>query len=285
MGARKGRSTETAINLLTAQIRTTLKGKGVASVLSMDMSGAFDHVVRERLIDILKLKRVPEFLVGWTSSFMSDRTTTLCFDNRESPPRDIAAGIPQGSPISPILFLFYNSELIDLCNQHDLNARRIGFVDDVNVIAWSRSPLHNVKILRNVHDKCTDWARRHGAKFAPDKYELIHVSRRRKINRNVGIRLGETYWALQVLVRLTSHGRVLAVMPHQRNGGYRAVSWGQVFYSQEMSWLGKCVEVGMVLSLSILRLQSFFVSKTGICSCMRFQESRRLRLPGVRTPV
>lgn len=64
MGARKGRSTETAIGLLLAQIRTVFKGKGVASVLSMDVSGAFDHVVRERLIDILRRKRVPESLVG-----------------------------------------------------------------------------------------------------------------------------------------------------------------------------------------------------------------------------
>ena len=128
--------------------------------------------------------------MGWISSFMSDRKTTLCFDQRETDPKPIAAGIPQGSPISPILFLFYNSELLEICNRTDLNAQAIGFIDDVNALAWSRSAQHNVRILQRVHERCIEWARRHGTKFAPDKYELVHFTRRRKVNLNCGIQLG-----------------------------------------------------------------------------------------------
>ena len=63
---------------------------------------------------------------------MSNRRTTFMFDGQESELLNIAAGILQGSPISPILFLFYNSELLDICNPHDIRVHGLGFVDDVN---------------------------------------------------------------------------------------------------------------------------------------------------------
>ncbi|ORY18516.1 hypothetical protein BCR34DRAFT_596108 [Clohesyomyces aquaticus] len=33
--------------------------------------------------------------------------------------------------------------------------------------------------LTAAHDKCVAWAKRYGAKFAPDKYQLMHFTRRR----------------------------------------------------------------------------------------------------------
>ena len=52
MGARRGRSTETALELLTEQIHT-VRGQDndkVATILSMDVAGAYDTVTRQRLI-------------------------------------------------------------------------------------------------------------------------------------------------------------------------------------------------------------------------------------------
>jgi Reverse transcriptase (RNA-dependent DNA polymerase) len=63
---------------------------------------------------------------------MTERTTTLIFDGRESGPLQVAAGIPQGSPIPPILYLFYNAELINICNPQNMRVHSVGFVDDVN---------------------------------------------------------------------------------------------------------------------------------------------------------
>lgn len=189
MGARRTRSTETAIQLLLSQIRTAWQGQAVATVMSMDMSGAFDHVVHARLLHILRTKRIPESIVGWIASFISNRSTSLSFDNRQSSPLPTTTGIPQGSPISPILFLFYNSELVDTCNHFHQRISAIGFVDDVNIIAWGHSARSNNILLKRVHDRCLEWADRHGAKFAPEKYELIHLSRRR-VPLDATLRLG-----------------------------------------------------------------------------------------------
>ena len=207
MGARKNRSTETALDWLLSQVRTVLREEGaVATVLSLDMSGAYDNVVRKRLVHILKARGVPASIVGWVDSFMTGRSTTLSFEGQESDPIGIPAGIPQGSPISPILFLFYNAELLEICNPPREPVQGMGFVDDVNLIAYGHTTESNCAGLLRVHSRCLQWAKRHGAKFAPDKYHLIHVSgRRRRFNMEASIELGS------VTVKPEESVRVLGV--------------------------------------------------------------------------
>ena len=56
MGARAERSTGTALELLTSMVQTVWKSKKnqVATLLSLDISGAFPTVNHERLIAIVK---------------------------------------------------------------------------------------------------------------------------------------------------------------------------------------------------------------------------------------
>jgi hypothetical protein len=58
----------------------------------------------------------------------------------------------------------------------------LGFIDDTNLIVWSRSAELNCRKLEKLHEECKAWARKSGAAFAPDKYKLIHLTRRRKAN-------------------------------------------------------------------------------------------------------
>lgn len=95
MGARKGRSTETALALLLSQIRAAWEAPGaVATVLSLDMLGAFDRVIRERLIHVLRSKIIPRSIYGWVNSFMTDRRTTLAFDDQETKGFGLPGGVP-----------------------------------------------------------------------------------------------------------------------------------------------------------------------------------------------
>ena len=114
-GARPGRSTETALLNITEQIRAIWdKDKtAVVSILSLDVSKAFDRVSHRRLIHDLWKRRIPKSLTGWISSFLDDRSTSLRIGGYTSPEKRTQVGIPQGSPISPILYLFYNADLVD----------------------------------------------------------------------------------------------------------------------------------------------------------------------------
>ena len=65
MGVRKGRSTETALQLITEQVHTIWKQRThkVTTILCLNQEGAFDNVGIERLIHNLKARAIPKYLV------------------------------------------------------------------------------------------------------------------------------------------------------------------------------------------------------------------------------
>ena len=68
MGNRKYRSTELAVRLLTDQVQTAWKYKAIATLLQLDIKGAFDTVNHTRLLEVLVAKGFPEWVVGWVRS-------------------------------------------------------------------------------------------------------------------------------------------------------------------------------------------------------------------------
>jgi Reverse transcriptase (RNA-dependent DNA polymerase) len=129
-------------------------GNNVASMLSLDISGAYDTVNTTRLLDVLHQRRIPMWIVRWIRAFMTNRKTRLVVQGIESVTLQVNAGVPQGSPLSPILFLFYNAELLEICNRSGVRTAGIGFVDDINILAYGPSTDSNCRQLERTHERC-----------------------------------------------------------------------------------------------------------------------------------
>ncbi len=245
MGGRESRSAETALDLLTNQVRAVWdSGDYVASILALDITGAFDRVLRERLVHVLLAKGVPARLTAWIRTFMSERSTTIVLAEAESKEFQVPQGVPQGSPLSPILYLFYTAELLEACNSSHDRLSASAFIDDTTLLAYGPSTERNCRTLERAHESCLKWAHRYGASFAPDKYDLIHLSNKpSKFNMRAPIRLGAVVKNPETEVRILgvwidpqlkwgAHvKKVLTKMETQANALYRttASTWGATF--------------------------------------------------------
>ena len=181
MGGRRLRSTDHAIHYLLERTSEAWRQGKVASLLLLDVTGAFDKVSHPRLIADLRRKRLDDKIIKWIASFLTNRSTELVIPGYRTDKRAIDIGIPQGSPLSPILFLFYNAEILEICQQESQNRiSATGFIDDIALLAVGDSTEETCKKLEDVHEKaCMTWAKKHGAQFAPKKYHLLHLTRRK----------------------------------------------------------------------------------------------------------
>ena len=64
--------------------------------------------------------------------------------------------IPQSSPLSPILYLFYNADLLEIYNNIRLRTSATEFVDDVNILIYSELTEKNCEKLSKVYKKCEE---------------------------------------------------------------------------------------------------------------------------------
>ncbi len=113
---RRSRSTEDALHEIVENIYSGWNKDGVASLLMLDISGAYNHVYLHQLPHNLRKRHLNPQLVNLISSFLLDRVTSKRSNEFKSAEPSISCGIPQWSPLSPILFLFYNADLLEKCS-------------------------------------------------------------------------------------------------------------------------------------------------------------------------
>jgi len=188
MGGRKARGTEHALQILLETIHAAWLRGEVATVLLLDIKGAFDNVSHTRLLHNLKKRRIGGNMANWIRSFLSDRSTIISIPEFISEVFKTGTGIPQGSSISPILYLFYNADLMEEDEGAGFRVTDLGYIDDVAKVVTGPDAELNCRRIEDIFAaRENQWSKKHASKFAPAKFQLIHFkkpgTRARQLNQ------------------------------------------------------------------------------------------------------
>jgi len=142
-GSLHGLSATDACLALTHEIRTLQRPRLEVSTLFLDIKAGFDNVNASTLRARLLASHVPSYMVDWVSSFLSERTCTLVFQGSPNISSPVSVGTPQGSPISPLLFLLYVAPL----HMSIPRGLMVSYVDDFSITVASPSYRGNIRRL------------------------------------------------------------------------------------------------------------------------------------------
>ncbi|PWI64416.1 hypothetical protein PCL_10484 [Purpureocillium lilacinum] len=177
-----GLDTRSAVDLVAAlvhDIETALANGQVATLVTMDVQGAFDTVMRNRLILRLRQQGWPPHLVRWAGSFMQDRSAAIRFQDVTTPASPLRCGLAQGSPVSPILFALYIAPIYRLGNSDG----RFGYADDTAMLRTGRTLEETTALASRDMEELLAWGAANGVTFDPDKTEVMHFSRKKSPSR------------------------------------------------------------------------------------------------------
>ena len=85
------------------------------------MSSAFDTV--DHLVLLSRLSHrfgIKGNALAWFDSYLKSRKQFVQIEDCQSSQRCLAHGVPQGSVLGPLLYLFYTSPIADIINLHSL---------------------------------------------------------------------------------------------------------------------------------------------------------------------
>lgn len=125
-GSLKGRSTTHAlIDIVHHWSKALDDGKSVRT-LFVDYAKAFDHVDHGTILKKLSTYGVPEFIIKWMSSFLTNRQQRVKIADVLSDWLTLRGGMPQGSWLGPLTFLILIDDLQPQLLTHK-------YVDDTTV--------------------------------------------------------------------------------------------------------------------------------------------------------
>src|SRR6218665_43199 len=140
----------------------------------LDLSAAFDTVDYDVLAERLsKTYGIHLTALDWLRSYLCDRRQTILFDGVFSTVRSLCCGVPQGSMLGPLLFLFYTADLSELAASLGLSSHL--YADDSQF--YTRGPPSTVAQQRHRMElgieRIAEWMHSNRLRLNPEKTDFM----------------------------------------------------------------------------------------------------------------
>ena len=180
-GFRSSHSTNEQLFKLTQHIKNGFNNKDKIIGVFLDMEKAFDRVWHAGLKFKLRLLGIPTKILRWISSFLTERRMRVNINGNYSQYIQHKYGVPQGSPLSPLLFILFVTDLAANIKDAEISQ----FADDIALYASNRQPSILQQNIQKNLNKISKWCNTWRIGINPDKSKVI---RRTKFRGFRGLR-------------------------------------------------------------------------------------------------
>jgi len=126
-------SVSECLTLLDYQTTAALSTRRHLSIISLDFEKTYDKIGIHAIIDELQRWKIGPKLLNFVKNFLTNRKIKVKVSNSFSEDRPLYNGIPQGSPLSVILFLISYNKLCRTIEVHR-GFRFFSYADDFTIL-------------------------------------------------------------------------------------------------------------------------------------------------------
>jgi len=200
-GRRQRRSAIDAAAIMVDRAHMVRRNGQISGVLLMDSKAAFPSVGRGRLIHTMRDKWMNGDIRRWRASFLTDRTVKIVIKGNVVKQQTVEPCIPQGLPVSLILFAIKMIWFINWVEKMVAGAEGLSFVHDVRWVATGNNINQDVGRLEACARVSIDWVERRELEFNTTKTKRALVIGRWGQKRHLRPKLTMKIWVRNGFVR------------------------------------------------------------------------------------
>jgi Reverse transcriptase (RNA-dependent DNA polymerase) len=171
----KHHSSETTLLSVHDHIIKAISHQQITCLTLLDLSAAFDTIDHSILLERLSSWFEISFTAfSWVESYLINRSFHVSLDNSHSSVFQLLYGVPQGSVLSPLLFILYTTPLSTVIS--NLSANHHLYAGDTQLFLTFSAPLdfsHNITLLENSISDVSNWMSANFLSLNPSKTELL----------------------------------------------------------------------------------------------------------------
>lgn len=175
-----GLSTTDALIKVSSYLIESLNNHNHVDSLALDMTKAFDKCWPETIVAQIRKWGLSGPLLNLIHSFLTNRQLQITYKTLNSNTHPLVYGVPQGSPLSALLFIIAINSLSELLNKVP-RIQHTFFADDFQIYCSFKKKMSNN--IQTALNKIEKWCKSMGFEISTSKNQHIHFCRLKNCTR------------------------------------------------------------------------------------------------------
>ena len=148
----KHQTSHALLDLLNKVNSGKIKNEHTIAVF-LDLQKAYDVVPIDIILKKMEYYNIDGIELGWFQSYLTHRKQSVLIEQTSSQYREMKIGLPQGTVISPLVFLLFSSDLQYVSKE----LYSILFADDTAILATNKDVKKLYSLMNKILAEAQDW--------------------------------------------------------------------------------------------------------------------------------